>query len=53
MMSIILRIVEENTEFTLTQINATFRASLPNKPHISDNTVSNILHGQMVRLKKI
>ena len=51
--STLLSIVEENPQFTLSQINATLKSLLPHKPAMCDNTSSNILHGQMVTMKKL
>ena len=37
-------IVEQHAEYSLAQINHKLRLRLPNKPHVCDNTVSNMLH---------
>ena len=44
-------IVEQHAEFTLAQINHELRLRLPDKPHVCDNTVSNMLHGRFITMK--
>ena len=46
-------IVEENAAFTLNQINAHLRQTLPHKPNISISTLAAILDGRLMRVKKL
>ena len=46
-----INIVEQHAEFTLTQINHELSLRLPNKPHVCDNTMSNIFHGRFIAIK--
>ena len=47
----VVSIVEQHPEFTLAQINHELRLRLPDKPHVCDNTVSNVLHGRLITTK--
>lgn len=46
-------IVEHHAEFTLDQINTELQTSLPNHARISRSTLSNMLHGELIVLKKL
>ena len=45
--------IEGHPEFTLARINENLRAALPDKPHITNSTISKILRGQLIMLKKM
>ena len=49
----IVNIVEENTAFTLEQINAELRRRLPIKPQVSLTSLHRALCGQLITLKKL
>ena len=46
-------IVGEHPEFTLEQINAELRHRLPNAPHFSRSTLSNMLTANLIVMKKL
>lgn len=46
-------IVENHPEFTLDQINAELRTSLPNHARIGRSTLSSMLHGELIVMKKL
>ena len=48
-----LELVEQHPEMTLDQINNQLRLSLPHHAHISRSTLSNMLHGQLIVMKKL
>ena len=45
--------VEQHPEMTLDQINNQLRLLLSDHPHISRSTLSNVLQGQLIALKKL
>ena len=49
----VLDIVHEHRDFTLVAINRELRARLPGAPHVSTSTISNILQGQLITMKKL
>lgn len=53
MISEMMRTVEERAEYTLVQINAALRATLPHKPHITESTIAKTLKNRFVVLKKL
>ena len=46
-------IVEQHPEFTLDQINSELRTVLPTHAHIGRSTLSNMLHGDLIVMKKL
>ena len=48
-----IQIVEDHAEYTLSQINAELRRRNPNKPIVCDSSISKMLHGQFIKLKKL
>ena len=48
-----VNIVEEHPEFTLDQINSELRTVLPAHAHIGRSTLSNMLHGELIVMKKL
>ena len=46
-------LVEQHPEMTLNQINNQLRLLLPHHAHISRSTLSNMLHGQLIVMKKL
>ena len=53
MVDTIVLIMEENSEYTIHQINMELRNRLPNKPHVCDNVIASCLNGRLITLKKI
>ena len=51
MRNAVVSIVEEHAEYTIDQINGELRLRLPNKNHVCNNTISNILHCRLITLK--
>ena len=49
----VLDIVHEHPDFTLLAINRELRARLPGELHVSTFTISNILQGQLITMKKL
>lgn len=47
----VVQIVQEHVEYTLSQVNEELRLRLPNKPRICDNSIANMLNGQLITLK--
>lgn len=47
----ILKIVEEDCQVTLVNVNNRLRQRLPHKPHLTEQTVSRILDGNLITLK--
>lgn len=48
-----VNIVEEHPEFTLDQINSELRTVLPAHAHIGRSTLSSMLHGELIVMKKL
>ena len=48
-----IQIVEDHAEYTLSQINAELRRRNPNKPIVCDSSISKMLPGQFIKLKKL
>lgn len=48
-----VRIVEENPEFTLQQIKHELELNHPTKPHVCVSTISKMLHGELISMKKL
>ena len=46
-------LVEQHPEFTLEQLNTELRSVLPQHAQISRSTLSNVLHGQLIVMKKL
>ena len=46
-------IVSEHPEYTLMMINQELRLRLPNDPHVTPSTISNLLKGQLITMKKL
>ena len=46
-------IVIEHPEHTLMMINQELRLRLPNAPHVTPSTISNLLKGQLITMKKL
>ena len=51
MRNTVVSIVQDHTEYTVDQINQELRLRLPNKRHVCNNTISNILHCRLITLK--
>ena len=49
----VLDIVHEHPDFTLVAINRELRARLPGALRVSTSTISNILQGQLITMKKL
>ena len=49
----VLDIVHEQPDFTLVAINRELGARLPGALHVSTSTISNILQGQLITMKKL
>ena len=49
----VLDIVHEHPDFTLVSINRELRARLPGALHVSTSTISYILQGQLITMKKL
>ena len=45
--------VSEQPEYTLMMINQELRLRLPNAPHVTPSTISNLLKGQLITMKKL
>ena len=48
-----VQIVEQHPDYTLQQINRELRLALPHHAHIGRSTLSNMLHGQLIVMKKL
>ena len=46
-------IVSEHPAYTLMMINQELRLRLPNAPHVTPSTISNLLKGQLITMKKL
>lgn len=53
MVACVIRMVEEFPAYTLQQLNAELRRSLPNKPQVSIATLHRMLDAQFITLKKV
>ncbi|GFO48713.1 replication protein a 70 kda DNA-binding subunit [Plakobranchus ocellatus] len=53
MLETVIAIVSDPPDYTLTMINQELRVRLPGAPHVTPSTISNVLKGQLITMKKL
>ncbi|GFO13938.1 Tc1 transposase-like protein [Plakobranchus ocellatus] len=53
MLETVIAIVSDHPDYTLTMINQELRVRLPGAPHVTPSTISNVLKGQLITMKKL